>query len=77
MKKELYDMLMTSAQADKQKALLSLDLLSNHSVGIGDHSTTDFYNEAEAALQMLVDSDDRIETLEKYFSKKSKRQING
>tara|TARA_R100000734_G_C3257078_1_gene56858 strand:+ start:264 stop:494 length:231 start_codon:yes stop_codon:yes gene_type:complete len=76
MKKELYDMLMASAQADKQKALLSLDLLSNP-VGIGDHSTTDFYNEAEAALQMLADSDDRIETLEKYFSKKSKRQING
>ena len=76
MKKELYDMLMASAQADKQKALLSLDLLSNP-VGIGDHCTTDFYNEAEAALQMLADSDDRIETLEKYFSKKSKRQING
>jgi len=70
-------MLMSSAQADKQKALLSLDLLSNHSVGIGDHSTKDFYNNAEEALQMLVDADDRIETLQKYWGNKSKRQING
>jgi hypothetical protein len=76
MKKELYDMLMASAQADKQKALLSLDLLGiNEKVFMG--ATTDFYNEAEAALQMLADADDRLETLEKYFNKKSKRQING
>ena len=70
MKKELYDMLMSSAMAEKAKALLSLDLLSNHSVGIGDHSTKDFYNNAEEALQMLVDADDKIEALEKYFSSK-------
>jgi hypothetical protein len=77
MKTELYNMLMTSAQADRQKALLSLDLLSNHSVGIGDHSTKDFYDNAEDALQRLVDADDRIETLQKYWGNKSKRQING
>ena len=77
MKKELYDMLMTSAQSDRSKALLSLDLLSNHSVGIGDHSTKDFYDNAEEALQMLVDADDKIETLHRYWGNKSKRQING
>jgi hypothetical protein len=85
MKKELYEMLMASAQSDKSKALLTLDLLSNHPAGIGDHSTTDFYNNAEQALKMLVDADDRINTLEKYFQNKktyfggnkSKRQING
>jgi hypothetical protein len=69
MKKELFDMLMSSAVAEKSKALLSLDLLSNHAVGIGDHSTKDFYSNAEEALQMLVDADDKIETLEKYFKK--------
>ena len=73
----LYDMLHASAVADRKKALLSLDLLANHSVGIGDHSTTDFYNNAEEALQKLVDADDRIETLEKYWGNKSKEQING
>jgi hypothetical protein len=69
MKKELYDMLMTSAVAEKAKALLSLDLLSNHAVGIGDHSTKDFYSNAEEALQMLVDAEDKIEALEKHFKK--------
>ena len=77
MKKELYDMLSSSAEADKKKALLTLDLLSNNAVGIGDHSTGDFYNNAEEALNMLVDADDRLNTLEKYFKNKSKRQLNG
>ena len=86
MKKELYDMLYSSAVSDRNKALLTLDLLSNHPSGIGDHSTNDFYNNAEDALKMLVDADDRINTLEEYFCKtektffggnKSKRQING
>ena len=76
MKKELYDMLESSAMADKKKALLTLDLLSNHPAGIGDHSTTDFYENAEQALNMLVDADDRLNTLEKYF-KISKRRLNG
>ena len=76
MKKELYDMLESSATADKKKALLTLDLLSNHPAGIGDHSTTDFYENAEQALNMLVDADDRLNTLEKYF-KISKRRLNG
>jgi len=85
MKKELYDMLYSSALSDKNKALLTLDLLSNHPAGIGDHSAGDFYENAEQALNMLVDADDRINTLEKYFQKEkayfggntSKRQLNG
>ena len=75
MTKELYNMLKSSAQADKEKALLSLELLGNKAVGIGDHSTEDFYKNAEEALVMLVDADDRLSTLEKYFN--SKTQVNG
>jgi len=67
MNKQLIDMLMKSAEADKLKALLSLELLGNHAVGIGDHSTEDFYKNAEEALTMLVDADDRISTLNRYF----------
>lgn len=67
----LYNMLMSSAQADKAKAELTLHLLSNHPAGIGDHSTEDFYKNAEEALQMLVDADDKIETLQEYFKPKS------
>jgi len=68
MTKELYIMLKTSAEADKAKALLSLELLGNKAVGIGDHSTEDFYKNAEEALMVLVDADDRLSTLEKYFN---------
>lgn len=71
----VYNMLKDSALADKSKALLSLELLSNHAVGIGDHSTGDFYKNAEEALIMLVDADDRLEAINKYFN--SKGQLNG
>jgi hypothetical protein len=67
MKKELFEMLKKSAEADKAKALLSLELLGNNSVGIGDHSTGDFYKNAEEALALLGDADDRLSTLKKYF----------
>jgi hypothetical protein len=67
MKKELFDMLMTSAIAEKSKALLTLNLLSEHPVGIGDHSTGDYYKNAEEALTMLIDANDKIEALEKFF----------
>ena len=63
-------MLRSQALSDKDKALLSLKILSEHPVGIGDHSTEDFYNNANEALAMLSDSDDRLETLERYFIKK-------
>ena len=72
---QVYNMLKTSAEADKTKALLSLELLSKHAVGIGDHSTGDFYKNAEEALIMLVDADDRLSTLEKYFSQAPKEVI--
>jgi len=76
MTKELYQMLKTSAEADKAKALLSLELLGNQATGIGDHSTGDFYNNAEEALQMLVDADDRLLTLSKYFYGGTQELIN-
>ena len=68
-------MLRTSAQADKAKAMLSLELLGNQAVGIGDHSTEDFYKNAEQALLMLVEADDRLSALALYFDDKG--QING
>ena len=69
MNKNLIKMLKTSAEADKAKALLTLDLLGNTGVGIGDHSTKGFYENAEEALRMLTDADDRLESIEKYFGK--------
>ena len=72
MNQNLIKMLQTSAEADRAKALLSLDLLGNNGVGIGDHSTKDFYNNAEDALKMLIDADDRLEAIEKYFTSTNK-----
>ena len=66
----LSTMLKKSAEADKAKALLTLDLLENNPAGIGDHSTEDFYKNAEEALAMLVDADDRLNAIEKYLVKK-------
>jgi hypothetical protein len=71
MDSKLYEMLMSSALADKAKALLSLELLGNKAVGIGDHSTEDFYKNAEDALIKLVDADDRIGALQTYFDGKT------
>ena len=68
MKKELYEMLKTSAEADKSKAILTLNLLGENAVGIGDHSTGDFYSNAEEALSALGDADDRLEELKYILS---------
>lgn len=76
MTNRLYTMLKSSAEADKAKALLSLELLGDKAVGIGDHSTEDFYNNAEEALMKLVDADDRLSTLVKYFNE-PQEIING
>ena len=70
MNKLLYEMLKSSAESDKSKALLSLELLGENAVGIGDHSTEDFYKNAEEALALLVDADDRLSALSKYFTTK-------
>ncbi len=71
MKPELFKMLQDAAEADKSKALLTLNLLSEHPAGIGDHSTDDFYKNADEALTRLVDADDKLEALNKYFIPKS------
>jgi hypothetical protein len=67
---KLRDMLYQSALAEKSKALLTLDLLENHPAGIGDHSTDDFYKNANEALSALADADDKLEAIEKYLVKK-------
>ena len=67
MNPELFNMLMSSAEADKAKALLSLDLLGNKSVGIGDHSTEDFYKNAIEAISALAEAEDVLETINRHF----------
>lgn len=73
----LYDMLYSEAIAEKKKALLTLKLLGDHPAGIGDHSTKDFYDNATEALQMLVDANDKIETLKSEFGGVHEKVIKG
>ena len=69
----LFTMLRRSAEADVQRALMSLELLSEHPAGIGDHTTEDFYKNAEEALAMLADAEDRLEMLDKHFPEAGQR----
>ena len=68
---KIYEMLKTNAEAEKAKALLTLELLNTKSAGIGDHSTEDFYKNAEEALVMLVDANDKLDTLKTLYSNSS------
>ena len=66
MNERIIKMLSADMEAKRTKALVSLDLLLKHPVGIGDHSTGDFYDNAIEALKNLAEADDCIETLRRY-----------
>ena len=57
------------AFSDRDKSLMSLKLLTENAVGIGDHTTEDFYKNLDEALDLLVDAEDRIEVLGKYYGR--------
>jgi|TARA_B100000073_G_C23405162_1_gene440855 hypothetical protein len=67
-KSRVMNALYAKAIADKEKALMALDLLENQAVGIGDHTANDFFDDAEKALQLLIDAEDKIECLKRHFS---------
>ena len=75
MKVEVYNFLKSEAEADKNKALASINLLTNHPAGIGDHSTKDYWDNCNESLRLLASVEERLEILEKYF--KPKGQVNG
>ena len=55
------------AVADQEKAQLSLELLMNNAAGIGDHSTGDFHQNLDEALDLLADARDRLELLKSTY----------
>jgi hypothetical protein len=59
--------LKAQALADKEKALMALDLLENQAVGIGDHTANDFFKDATESLQLLAEAEDRLDMIDKYF----------
>ena len=60
-------MLQKTFEANREKALMTLELLTENPAGIGDHSTSDFYNNAEEAIKALGESDDVLETIKRHF----------
>jgi hypothetical protein len=70
MKIQVYKFLKSEAEADKNKALASIELLTNNPAGIGDHSTKDYWDNCNEALRLLASADERLEILEKYFDNK-------
>ena len=72
---QVYKFLKSEAEADKNKALASIELLTNPPAGIGDHSTKDYWDNCNEALRLLASADERLDILEKYFN--TKEQVNG
>ena len=70
---QLIKMLLAEFKAKKEKALLSLELLTENPAGIGDHSTEDFYKNAEEAISALAEADDVLDTIERYYGKNDGR----
>lgn len=54
-------------KSQREKALLTLELLTKHPAGIGDHSTQDFYDNAEEAIKALAEAEDVLQTIQTYF----------
>ena len=64
---QVIKMLRKITEADREKALMTLELLTQNPAGIGDHSTEDFYSNAVDAIKALTEADDVLETNEKYY----------
>lgn len=60
-------MLQKTFEAQREKALMTFELLTENPAGIGDHSTEDFYKNAEEAARALAEADDVLDTLDRYF----------
>jgi len=60
-------MLKKHFQAEREKALLTLELLTDDKAGIGDHSTEDFYNNAIEPAKVLAEAEDVLQTLDRHY----------
>ena len=69
----ILDALLKEAEANREKAITSIELLTKHPAGIGDHSTEDYYKNAREAVEMLADANEMIETIKDY--QKSKKSV--
>lgn len=68
------------ALADKEKALMQLDLILNNPVAVGDHTSKDFFEDAMDSLRQLSDAESSLDMIEFYLSENgpnSKQLLKG
>jgi hypothetical protein len=63
-RKHAMNYMYSKAETDYQAALMSFELLFNNAAGVGEHSTKDYQDNLDEALDKLVDAKDRLEMLE-------------
>tara|TARA_Y100001937_G_scaffold123563_1_gene186626 strand:- start:1231 stop:1464 length:234 start_codon:yes stop_codon:yes gene_type:complete len=63
----LISALHAKATADKEKALMALNIMINNSVAIGDHTADDLMKDAEKSLDLLCSAEDRLTIIETFF----------
>ena len=61
---EILEYIKQKALLNRSKALLSLTLLYEKSVGIGDHSTEDYYKNIDEAFELFCQSEEQIQYLQ-------------
>lgn len=61
---EILEYIKQKALLNRSKALLSLTLLYENSVGIGDHSTEDYYKNIDEAFELFCQSEEQIQYLQ-------------
>ena len=62
---KIFDYLKQNALLQREKAILSLTILYNNSVGIGDHSTDDYYKNIDQAFYMFCEAEEKLVNLKK------------
>lgn len=67
MEYQLIKAIRKQAEADKEEALLTLQLLTENPAGIGEHTSGHFLEEGKKALHKLGEAEDLLETIERYF----------
>ena len=67
MEYQLIKAIRKQAEADKEEALLTLELLIESPSGIGEHTLGHFLEEGKKALHKLGEAEDLLETIERYF----------
>ena len=75
----LYEALKSECKAEINEALLTLDMCFTNASAIGEHTSGHFIKEASKSLHKLTEANDRLKTLEKYYTQsfsQKKQQLN-